>query len=326
MLIEHYPGGEFNQMISERVASIDLGTNTARLLIGTTGNGKVERHFISRRITRLGGGFTKDNGISQDAAIRTISAMKDFAITLKEYRVEKIRAVATSAVRDAVNSSEFCNKVRSASGIELEVISGELEGKLTLSGVISGLDIVPGSLFVFDVGGGSTEYTVSSGENILFTRSLPLGVVRLTEGKVRIDAMAEKVEKELHRLFKELQSSSLIGRLSSSTLVGTAGTATTLAAISLKLTDYDYRKVNNHLLSLDEIKLIYSALLPLSPDERLRQITGLEEGREDLIIAGTLLTIKTMELFGFSTLKVSDYGLLEGVLLDLANREDSNQL
>jgi exopolyphosphatase / guanosine-5'-triphosphate,3'-diphosphate pyrophosphatase len=306
-------------MSSEILASIDLGTNTARLLVGSSENGRVERHFISRRITRLGGGFTKDRGISPEAAGRTISALEDFARSIAEYKVDKVRAVATSAVRDAANRTEFCNEVRSATGIELEVIPGELEGKLTLSGVVSGLDTFPGSLFVFDVGGGSTEYTLASGENILFTRSLPLGVVRLTEGKVGIDAIAAKVEKELGSLSRDLQSSSLTDRLSSATLIGTAGTATTLAAISLKLSDYDYRKVNNHLLSLDEIKAIFSTLLPLTPEERLLQIAGLEKGREDLIIAGTILTIKTMELFGFSTLKVSDYGLLEGVLIHLAN-------
>jgi len=306
-------------MSSERVASIDLGTNTARLLIGSSGSGRVERHFISRRITRLGGGFTRDRGISPEAALRTISALKEFAQSLHEYEVDRVRAVATSAVRDAVNRTEFCDAVKSATGIELEVISGELEGKLTLSGVISGLDVIPGSMFVFDVGGGSTEYTLASGEDILFTRSLPLGVVRLTEGKVGIDAIAAKVEKELCLLSSELQSASLHGRLSSGTLIGTAGTATTLAAISLKLSDYDYRKVNNHLLSLDEIKAIFRTLLPLSPEERLHQIAGLEKGREDLIIAGTILTIKTMELFKFSNLKVSDYGLLEGVLIHLAD-------
>jgi exopolyphosphatase/guanosine-5'-triphosphate,3'-diphosphate pyrophosphatase len=307
-------------MSTERIASIDLGTNTARLLIGSSNNGKVERLFISRKITRLGGGFTKNKGISPEAAQRTISALGDFSRSLKEYNVDKVRAVATSAVRDAANRAEFCDAVRRTTGIELEVISGELEGKLTLSGVISGLDVRPNDLFVFDVGGGSTEYTLSSGENVLFTRSLPLGVVRLTEGKVGIDAMAAKVEKELCFLSKELLASSFSDCLSSSTLIGTAGTATTLAAISLKLSDYDYRKVNNHLLSLDEISPIFNTLLPLSPEERLSQVTGMETGREDLIIAGTILTMKTMETFGFSTLKVSDYGLLEGVLIDLAKQ------
>jgi exopolyphosphatase / guanosine-5'-triphosphate,3'-diphosphate pyrophosphatase len=305
-------------MSFERIASIDLGTNTARLLIGSSEDGRIERHFISRKITRLGGGFTKESGISPEAAERTISALKDFANSIKEHDVERVRAVATSAVRDAANRTEFCAAVKKSTGIELEVISGELEGKLTLSGVISGLDVRSGLLFVFDVGGGSTEYTVSSGEDILITRSLPLGVVRLTEGKSGIDAMATKVEKELSCLSKELRASPFSDCLSSSTLIGTAGTATTLAAISLKLSDYDYRKVNNHLLSLAEIRSIFDTLLPLTPEERLRQVPGLEKGREDLIIAGTILTMKTMEMFGFSTLKVSDYGLLEGVLIDLA--------
>jgi exopolyphosphatase/guanosine-5'-triphosphate,3'-diphosphate pyrophosphatase len=305
-------------MNTERIASIDLGTNTARLLIGSSDNGKVERLFISRTITRLGGGFTKDKGISTEAAQRTISALSDFSRSLKEYNVDKVRAVATSAVRDAANRTEFCDAVRRATGIELEVISGELEGKLTLSGVISGLDVMANDLFVFDVGGGSTEYTLYSGEKVLFTRSLPLGVVRLTEGKTGIDAITAKVEKELRFLSEDLRLPSFLERLPSSTLIATAGTATTLAAISLKLADYDYQKVNNHLLSKDEIGSIFNTLLPLSPEERLYRIPGLEKGREDLIIAGTILTMKTMEMFGFSTLKVSDYGLLEGVLVNLA--------
>lgn len=303
-------------MNSGMVASIDLGTNTARLLIGTAENGRVERHFISRKITRLGGGFTRERGISDEAALRSITALQDFARAIAEHKVERVRAVATSAVRDAVNRTDFCSMVKAASGIELEVITGELEAELTLGGVISGLDLLPEALFVFDVGGGSTEYLLAKGREILFADSLPLGVVRLTEGKVTVDAMYKKIRKELDALLSHLHSSSHLARLSSATLVGTAGTATTLAAISMQLKDYDYRKVNNHLLSLEEIRSIYRRLAPLTVAERL-QIAGLEQGREDLIIAGTLLTIKTMETFGFSTLKVSDYGLLEGALLSL---------
>ena len=155
-------------------ASIDLGTNTARLLIGSVESGKIVRCRISRRITRLGGGFSKESGISNEAAIRTIESMKEFAASLAEMNVEEVRAVATSAVRDAANRNEFCREVRSASGIGLNVISGEEEGRLTLLGVMSGLDTVPDTVLVFDVGGGSTEYTVAQGGDILFTRSLLL--------------------------------------------------------------------------------------------------------------------------------------------------------
>ena len=299
-------------------ASIDLGTNTARLLLGSAINGKIGRQHISRRITRLGGGFSTEKGISREAADRTIAAMKDFAATLAEFKVTELRAVATSAVRDAVNREAFCREVRAAAGIDLEVISGETEGRLTLLGVMSGLDVVPDTMLVFDIGGGSTEYTLAKGTEILFSSSLPLGVVRLTEGKVTVAAMAEKIDRELEALLTEIDSAGLKPLLADATLIATAGTATTLAAIDIGLTDYDYSKVNNHLLTAEGIEVIFKRLLPLSPAERLKQITGLEEGREDLIVAGTLLTIKSMQLFGKETLKVSDSGLLEGILLAIS--------
>jgi len=297
-------------------AAIDLGTNTARLLIGSIGAGKIVRQHISRRVTRLGGGFSKENGISKKAADRTVAAMKDFAATLAEFDVTVLRAVATSAVRDAANSEAFCREVKSAAGIDLEVISGELEGRLTLLGVITGLDVVPNTMLVFDVGGGSTEYTIAKGNEVLFSRSLPLGVVRLTEGKGSIAGIEEKIRRELAALKSEMQSLGFLECIREATLLGTAGTATTLAAISIGLDDYDYTKVNNYALGKGEISSILRRLLPLTPEERLRTITGLEEGREDLIIAGTLLTLITLEMFGFSAMKVSDFGLLEGVMLD----------
>jgi len=297
-------------------ASIDLGTNTVRLLIGKECDGRVVRSHLCRSITRLGGGFSKEKGISREAAARTVAALKAFAATLKEFHVTDLRAVATSAVRDAPNSTEFCQEVMTASGIELEIISGEEEGRLTMLGVRSGLDAVHDTMLVFDVGGGSTEYTVAQGDNIIFTKSLPLGVVRLTEGKGSLAAISDKIERELELLLAEMDSEGVTRLCKNATLIATAGTATTLAAIDIGLTDYDYSKVNNHLLEITHIRNIFSRLASLSPKERLQQIIGLEEGREDLIIAGTLLTLKSMEMFGCTSLKVSDFGLLEGVLLD----------
>jgi exopolyphosphatase/guanosine-5'-triphosphate,3'-diphosphate pyrophosphatase len=298
-------------------ASIDLGTNTARLLIGSECDGRVVRSHITRRITRLGGGFSKETGISPEAAARTVGALKDFAAALKEFQVTQLRAVATSAVRDAVNRDEFCREVKTETGIQLEVISGEEEGRLTLLGVRSGLDVIADTMLVFDVGGGSTEYTVAQSDRILFTKSLPLGVVRLTEGKGSSAAIADKIARELKLLLEEMDSNGVAPLCNNATLIATAGTATTLAAIDIGLVDYDYSKVNNHLLEISNIRNIFSRLACLTPKERLQQIIGLEEGREDLIIAGTLLTLKSMEIFGSTTLKVSDFGLLEGVLLSL---------
>jgi exopolyphosphatase/guanosine-5'-triphosphate,3'-diphosphate pyrophosphatase len=304
--------------MSKIKASIDLGTNTARLLIGTVNNGKkIARHHISRSITRLGGGFSKEHGISRDAAQRSVAALTEFSELIKEFKVTEMRAVATSAVRDAVNREEFCLEVRSASGIGLEVISGEEEAHLTLAGVCSGLDVVTDTLLVFDIGGGSTEYTVAAADKIIFTRSLPLGVVRLTEGKGSVDAISGKIERELNLLLTEMNAAGVTAFFKSSTLIATAGTATTLAAIDIGLTDYDYSKVNNHILDTVRIRDILRRLSPLSPSERLKQIVGLEKGREDLIIAGILLTLKSMEMFGRKSLKVSDYGLLEGIMLNI---------
>lgn len=298
-------------------AAIDLGTNTARLLVGRIdAAGQVAPLVLKRCITRLGGGFTKESGISCEAWNRSMHALKDFAEVIQEKGVVKVRAVATSAVRDAINGAAFCADVKEKTGIQLEVIDGREEGLLTLNGVLSGLDCKDGIFLVFDVGGGSTEYTLSNGHESLFTESLPLGVVRLTEGKPDKDAMEEKIVRELGRLHGKLSLAGLKDILTNATLVGTAGTATTLAAISLKMTEYDYRLINNHVIYLDEIKSILATLIPLSPEDRLK-VPGMEKGREDLIIAGILITIKTMEIFGFERLKVSDFGLLEGILLKL---------
>lgn len=298
------------------VASIDLGTNTVRLLIARTDGETITPILIKRHITRLGGGFTREGGISPEAWERSLEAVMDFANEIRKAGVVRLRAVATSAVRDAPNGAAFCDAVFKRTGIRLEVIGGEEEGLLTLKGVLAGLDRKDGDFLVFDVGGGSTEYTLAESCRPLYTESLPLGVVRLAEGKADVASMLDKIGRELTGLGERLSLRGLWDRLKGATLVGTAGTATTLAAISLSMTEYDYRRVNNHVLTLDEIRRIFEMLLPLSPPERL-EIPGLEKGREDLIIAGSLITIRTMELMGFERMTVSDFGLLEGILLGL---------
>lgn len=296
-------------------AAIDLGTNTARLLIGHTGpSGSITQLLLRRWITRLGGGFTRESGISAEARLRSITALKDFAGEMERHGVAMVRAVATSAVRDAVNGASFCAEILRETGIRLEVIDSREEGLLTLAGVLAGIDDGRGDLLVFDVGGGSTEYTLARQGRPLFTESLPLGVVRLTEGKRDQAAMADKVSRELRLLRTKLEKEGLLEFVAGATLVGTAGTATSLAAISMGMAEYDYRRVNNYTVQLGEVREILATLLPLTPEERLR-VPGLEKGREDLIIAGILITLKTMEMFGFEQLKVSDFGLLEGLLL-----------
>lgn len=297
--------------MTDKVAAIDLGTNTARLLIAT--QAPCRQVQLKRIITRLGGGFTRETGLSEEAQERSLAALKEFAADMASHGVVRVRAVATSAVRDANNGAAFCKRVLEQTGIALEVIDGNEEAILTLRGVASILDRKDEDLAVFDVGGGSTEYTLATALQPLFSRSLPIGVVRLTEGKVGVAEMEDKIRRELRAFGAELSDAGLAERFSRATLVGTAGTATTLAAIDLGMTDYYYKKVNNHTLPLAKVEAMFDRLLPLTPQERL-QVPGLEPGREDLIIAGILVVLTTMREFGFATFKVSDAGLLEGLI------------
>lgn len=300
--------------MKERFAAIDFGTNTARLLIvDRFADGSFEHIHLQREIVRMGGGFTREHGLSAEAIQRGRSCLQRFSEAIASHAVSRVAAVATSAVRDAVNGGMFVDAIRSETGIELSVIDGVCEGNLTLAGVISGLDREYDELLVVDVGGGSTEYTLARSGQPDFVRSLPLGVVRLTEGKVSVEAMEDKINRELEMLRSEmLRAGQLPGP--GVLMVGTAGTATTLAAIDMEMVDYDYRLVNNYLIPGDNIKRIFDRLLPMSLEERLA-VPGLEKGREDLVVSGMLVILQSMRLFGMDTMKVSDYGLLEGLVV-----------
>jgi exopolyphosphatase/guanosine-5'-triphosphate,3'-diphosphate pyrophosphatase len=163
-------------MSSEALAAIDLGTNTARLLIGRVEDGAIVRERVLRQITRLGGGFCRDRGISPEARQRTVAAMHEFAVAIRDHGVRHVKAVATSAVRDAANGDDFCREVRETTGIQLETIGGDLEGKLTLRGVLAGLDRRPDHLLVFDVGGGAPNIPLPLGTKSSLPEASPWGL------------------------------------------------------------------------------------------------------------------------------------------------------
>ncbi len=300
--------------MSQRVAAIDFGTNTARLLVADLSTvGSFDQVFLERKIVRMGGDFCRENGLSRQAMERGLACLKSFSATIAEYNVSTVRAVATSAVRDARNGADFVKMVKQETGISLQVIDGIKEAELTMAGVVCGLDQLSDEIIIFDIGGGSTEYTLVKSGKIVYSMSLPLGVVRLTEGKITVEAMQQKISKELDVLWQDVCKCGFEVN-AESVLIGTAGTATTLAAINMKMTEYDYRRVNNSLITDTEITDIFEQLLPLSLQDRVK-VPGLEKGREDLIIAGILVTLQTMKLFSMKTMKVSDYGLLEGLVV-----------
>ncbi len=300
-------------MKNDLCAAVDFGTNTARLLIARRGEHGITPVHVEREIVRLGGGFTDEKGISDEAWLRGQACLKRFSALLSRYDVAVVKASATSAVRDAVNGAAFVAEALTESGITLTVIDGEREARLTLAGVLSCLDSQPESLVILDVGGGSTEFVLSCGGVPVFIRSMPIGVVRLTEGFPSHDEMLARVAAVIGALEHELSAAGLTVPADAE-LVGTAGTATTIAAVHLEMDDYDYRKVNNATVSRTDIGTLFTRLSDMTLPERLA-VKGLEKGREDLIIAGMLILMAVMDRFTFGCMKVSDFGLLEGLAL-----------
>jgi exopolyphosphatase/guanosine-5'-triphosphate,3'-diphosphate pyrophosphatase len=298
-------------------AAVDVGTNTVRMLFGEVLNGRVLPDSYYRRVTRLGGGATIEKGLSPEAMERTLSALTEMGGILRASGVDAVRAVGTAALRNAANGPRFVEKVRSVSGIPLEIIDGDEEASLCARGVLSALHPRPDRCLIFDIGGGSTEFILSRGDELIFQRSYPLGVVHLCEQFPDPDRQRMHIEQVLGLFLDDLASA---GDAAGSTLVGTAGTATTLAALHLQMTLYDWRRVNNLVIGIEDLKGMASRLNPLSPKER-ESLPGMEKGRGDLILPGIRIVLNLLERLGRRQLTVSDFGLLEGALLSLGNCE-----
>ncbi len=306
------------------LAGIDIGTNTVRLLIADVKDKYNFKEIRSeRRITRLGEGLIENGRLMPSAEDRTIFVLKEFGEILKGYPVEAFTAVATSAVREAENGREFAERIKVETDFDIEIISGDEEARRTFLGVVAGLNNKNGSLLIMDIGGGSTEFIVSKNAEVLSSISTGLGVVKLTERFVKSDPVTDReleglknaIEKEIKGLKDSLNSAP------ETTFVGTAGTITTLAAIDQNLTLYNPLRINNYILKKKSVDRIFNDLKAKTIEERLN-IPALEKGREDLIIAGTAIVLSVMEKFGFSEMTVCDYGLREGIVIDLYNKKN----
>jgi len=298
-----------------KAASIDLGTNTFRLLAIEKGE---DRHSIEilaqeREVVRMGEGLASTGKIAPQARERALKVLGKFRKTLKSHGIERALAVATSVFREAENAEEFLQEAAKVLGSPIKVISGEEEARLTLLGGLWGLDVEEGLLF--DIGGGSTEFILFAHRTPLKLLSTPLGVVKLTEAMIHHDPpttlelkmLRERIREEVNKAAQSLGARP-------PSLIGTAGTVTTLAAIDLGLVIYDHSKVHGHRLTRKGVEEMLNMFLSLSREERLR-LKGMEKGREDLIIPGTLITLEVMETWRKEELIVSDLGLREGALM-----------
>ena len=302
-----------------RVAGIDIGTLTCRLLVATVSSeGSVDAIRSERKILRLGEGVDQTKQLKPDAMSRVIETIQAWKAIIESYGVERYTAVATSAVREAGNREEFLERVRSETGVEIEVIDGEEEARRTFLGIRSGLPEVR-SVLGLDIGGGSTEFIASRQGQPLKTTSMDMGVVRLTERVLQSDPPRATESQQAETVIRDLTQGARreLGDLTDLMLVGTAGTITSLAAVAQELPAYDPARIQNYVLELPVIRRIERDVFGKTQSQRVG-MPGLEAGREGVIAAGVLILRCIMEELDAARCVVSEYGLREGVLVNLA--------
>ena len=303
------------------IASIDIGSNTARLLIlESTGDQKFNLLVSKRNITRLGEGIDAQGKLTEHRMQTTLKVLSRFRQICLENGDPPLFAVATSAVREASNGQEFVRLAKKETGIDIKIITWEEEARLTLEGVYWKIPHENRRVITFDIGGGSTEFILSEGKNIKAFCSTSLGVVRLTEKFITQHPVDEK---EYHSLQNYLQCElqTVKNKLSAflpELLIGTAGTVTTLAALKENIYPYDPEKIHGSTFSRPEAESILDDLKGKSLSQRLL-LKPMEPGREDLIIAGIAIVLETMRVFGCEILTVSEYSLREGLILRAMN-------
>ena len=303
------------------IASIDIGSNTARLLIlEPKGDQKFNLLASKRNITRLGEGIEAQGKLTEHRMQNTLKVLSIFRQICLENDDPPIFAVATSAVRESSNGQEFVRRAKKETGIDIKIITWEEEAKLTLEGVYWKIAHENRRVITFDIGGGSTEFILSQGKNIKDFCSTSLGVVKLTEKFITQHPVDER---EYHSLQNHLQYElqTVKKKLSAflpELLIGTAGTVTTLAALKENIYPYDPEKIHGSTFSRPEAEAILDDLKGRSLSQRLL-LKPIETGREDLIIAGTAIVLETMRAFGCEILTVSEYSLREGLILRAMN-------
>lgn len=306
-----------------RLATIDLGTNTVRLLVVDISSPGPWRSILQdQRVTRLGEGLTASGRLGSIPMTRTAAVVTEYARRAVDAGACAVRIVATSAVREAANGRDFATAVERATGHAVEIVSGDDEARLTIRGIVAGLAAPHGTLLAFDIGGGSTEYILARAGRIESAVSLRLGVVPLSERypfpeRVDIDRYRAMESEIRDRLRQELPLALKTSGVRD--LVGTAGTVTTLAALDLGLMTYDAERVQGHRLSRAGIEAQRDRLGRLTQNERAI-VPCLEPGRADLIVPGAAIVLASLDVTQTEAVVVSDWGLREGILAEAIDR------
>ncbi|MFI6855816.1 exopolyphosphatase [Streptomyces sp. NPDC050416] len=311
-----------------RVAAVDCGTNSIRLLVADADPVTGELVDLNRRMTivRLGQGVDRTGRLAPEALQRTFTACREYAGIIKEHGAERLRFVATSASRDAENRDEFVRGVLDILGVEPEVISGDQEAEFSFTGAtkeLAGRDHLPKPYLVVDIGGGSTEFVVGD-DHVRAARSVDIGCVRMTERHLvrdgvvsdppsteQIAAMRTDIEAAL-----DLAEETVPLR-EARTLVGLAGSVTTVSAIAQDLPEYDSAAIHHSRVSREKVREITEWLLRSTHAERAA-VPSMHPGRVDVIGAGALVLLSIMERIGAEEVVVSEHDILDGIAWSVA--------
>jgi len=297
-----------------KIGTIDIGTNSMRLLIADYNNGKIENRKKYVNTTRIGQGVDKEGYISEEALQRNINALEEFANICKVEECQAIYCMGTSALRDSKNGNIFVDRAKQKTNINVEIISGNEESNLGFMGVLEGLD-TDEQILVIDIGGGSTEFILGDREGIKFAKSENVGALRMTEkflAKDPIDtnefsSMSKFIYGEIKDTIDYIKSKQI------KKLVGIGGTITSLSAMNQELEVYSMEKIHNSEVSIKNIKDILQNLKQMTLNDK-KTLKGLQPKRADIITAGVEILNIIMENLEIEKIIVSEYDNLEGLM------------
>jgi exopolyphosphatase/guanosine-5'-triphosphate,3'-diphosphate pyrophosphatase len=300
-----------------RVAAIDCGTNSIRLLIADIDGGNFREIHRDMEVVRLGQGVDKTGQFHPDAIVRTLAAVDKFAIEIAKRGIEKIRFCATSATRDATNRDLFIDGVKARLGIAPEVIPGEVEAALSFQGATRDFPVTDGPFLVIDIGGGSTEFVFGTTE-VEFAKSVNIGCVRMTERHFtggdadpgQIAAAIEDIDEAI------AQAAKIVPITQSKTLIAVAGTATTVAAAALDLGSYDRYAIHLSRISAEKVHATSKSFLSMKREDR-EALGYMHPGRVDVIGAGSLVLSRIMLATGAAEFVASESDILDGMAWSL---------
>lgn len=306
-----------------RVAGIDCGTNSIRLLVADCDPATGELTELDRRmiIVRLGQDVDRTGRLAPEALERTFAACREYAAVIKELGAERVRFVATSASRDAENRADFVRGVVDILGVEPEVISGDQEAEFSFTGAtkeLAGTDHLEKPFLVVDIGGGSTEFVVGE-EHVRAARSVDVGCVRMTERHLVVDGVVTDppTEAQIAAIRSDIEAAldlaaETVPLTEARTLVGLAGSVTTVAAIALDLPEYDSAAIHHSRIPYERVREISERMLTSTHAERAA-IPVMHPGRVDVIAAGSLVLLAIMERMGATEVVVSEHDILDGI-------------